>query len=236
MSSSSTEPRTTETIRGLAYRFRRPELLAQALTHRSVGRANYERLEFLGDGIVNMVVAEMLFRARPDASEGDLSRLRARLVRERTLAEIARQLDLGSHLLLGPGELKSGGFLRDSILADALEAIFGAVYLDGGFERVRGLIEGLMAPRVAALPEAEALKDAKTRLQEYLQARGEGLPEYETVDASGADHERRFTVDCRVPLLTDAATATAGSRRKAEQAAASLALARLEKDHGEEQG
>ncbi|MGK7294395.1 MAG: ribonuclease III [Candidatus Wenzhouxiangella sp. M2_3B_020] len=233
MPSSSTERRPVDPIRGLTYRFQRPELLAQALTHRSRGRVNYERLEFLGDGIVNMVVAEMVLRARPDASEGDLSRLRARLVRERTLAEIARQLDLGSHLLLGPGELKSGGFLRDSILADALEAIVGAVYLDGGFEPARELIEGLMAQRVAALPHAEALKDSKTRLQEYLQARGAGLPEYETVDESGADHDRRFTVDCRVPLLPDAATATAGSRRKAEQAAASLALARIRQEQGE---
>jgi len=211
-------------LRGLGHEFCRTDLLRLALTHRSRGNPNNERLEFLGDAVLNMVVAELLFVARPDVPEGDLSRLRARIVRERTLAEVARQLDLGQHVLLGPGELKSGGFLRDSILADALEALIGAVFLDGGFDSARGLVERLMAERIAALPDAESLKDPKTRLQELLQARSLKLPDYEVIDEHGADHDRSFTVLCRVEMLDAPVTATATSRRKAEQAAAKGAL------------
>lgn len=227
MSSPSTDIRKSATLKGLGYEFQRADLLRLALTHRSCGNPNNERLEFLGDGVLNMVVAEMLFRARPDVPEGDLSRLRARIVRERTLAEVARQLALGDHVLLGPGELKSGGFLRDSILADALEAIIGAVFLDGGFEAARRLIECLMSARIEALPDAEALKDPKTRLQELLQARGLRLPEYEVVDERGADHDRTFTVVCRVEVLAQPVEATSTSRRKAEQAAARLAIEKI---------
>lgn len=211
-------------LKGLDYDFRRADLLRLALTHRSRGNPNNERLEFLGDSVLNMVVAELLFRARPDVPEGDLSRLRARIVRERTLAEVARELELGDHVLLGAGELKSGGFLRDSILADALEAIIGAVFLDGGFDSARALVERLMAGRIAALPDAETLKDPKTRLQELLQSRSLGLPEYEVVNERGADHDRTFTVVCRVELLEAPIRATAASRRRAEQAAAKSAL------------
>jgi len=211
-------------MNGLGHEFRQPDLLRLALTHRSRGTPNNERLEFLGDAVLNMVVAELLFIARPDIPEGDLSRLRARIVRERTLAEVARQLNLGDHVLLGSGELKSGGFLRDSILADALEAIIGAVFLDGGVESARKLVERLMAERIAALPDAEALKDPKTRLQELLQARALKLPEYEVIDEQGADHDRSFTVYCRVEALDTPVIATASSRRKAEQAAAKGAL------------
>jgi len=210
--------------RVLRYRFAQSKLLQLALTHRSRGNPNNERLEFLGDAVLNMVVAELLYRARFNAPEGDLSRLRARIVRERTLAEVARELELGEYVLLGSGELKSGGFLRDSILADALEAIIGAVFLDGGFECACDLVERLMSQRIANLPDAEQLKDAKTRLQEQLQSRSLDLPDYEVVDTRGADHDRRFTVVCRVAMLEAPVQATASSRRKAEQAAATMAL------------
>jgi len=224
MPSPSTDSQRFSTLRGLGYEFRCTDLLRLALTHRSHGNPNNERLEFLGDGVLNMVVAELLFHARPDVPEGDLSRLRARIVRERTLAEVARSLQLGDHVRLGPGELKSGGFLRDSILADALEAVIGAVFLDGGFDASRRLVERLMAARIEALPDAEALKDSKTRLQELLQARALKLPEYEVIDERGADHDRMFTVICRVDALDKPMQATATSRRKAEQAAAKRAL------------
>lgn len=209
---------------GLDYEFVDPSLLEQALTHRSHGSRHYERLEFLGDGLLNFVAAELLYRLKDKASEGDLSRLRARIVRDTTLTEIAQDLHLGDHLNLGEGELKSGGFLRGSILADALEAIFGAIYLDSDFETARGVIARLLAERIDALPEAEALKDSKTRLQELLQGRGAPLPEYRLVAESGADHAKRFRVACLVALLPGPVEAEAGGRRKAEQAAATLAL------------
>ena len=224
MSSRSTEAQYRVLQKALRYRFRQPELLNLALSHRSRGNPNNERLEFLGDAVLNMVVAALLYRARPQVPEGDLSRLRARIVRERTLAEVARELQLGDYVLLGPGELKSGGFLRDSILADALEAIIGAVFLDGGFECAANLVECLMSDRIADLPDAEQLKDAKTRLQERLQSRSLDLPDYEVVDQRGADHDRQFTVVCRVAMLEAPMQATASSRRKAEQAAALKAL------------
>lgn len=232
VSSPSTDVQRAASLKGLAYRFQRADLLSLALTHRSRGNPNNERLEFLGDAVLNMVVAELLFRARPDVPEGDLSRLRARIVRERTLADVARELDLGDHVLLGSGELKSGGFLRDSILADALEAIVGAVFLDGGFDAARALVERLMSQRIADLPDAEALKDPKTRLQELLQGRSLKLPEYEVIDERGADHERAFTVICRVEILDAPISATATSRRKAEQAAAKRALEQISRREG----
>lgn len=224
MSNPSTDIQRFSTLKGLGYEFRRGDLLRLALTHRSCGNPNNERLEFLGDGVLNMVVAELLFHARPDVPEGDLSRLRARIVRERTLAEVARSLQLGDHVLLGPGELKSGGFLRDSILADAVEAVIGAVFLDGGFDAARELVERLVSARIQALPDAEALKDPKTRLQELLQARAFKLPEYQVIDERGADHDRTFTVVCRVEILEEPIQASSTSRRKAEQAAAQRAI------------
>lgn len=224
VSSRSTDTNSRASLKGLGYTFERTDLLRLALTHRSRGTPNNERLEFLGDAVLNMVAAELLFRARPDVPEGDLSRLRARIVRERTLAEIARELELGDHVLLGPGELKSGGFLRDSILADALEALIGAVFLDGGFESAHELVERLVSRRIAALPDAETLKDPKTRLQERLQGQSLKVPEYEVIDERGADHDRVFTVICRVEMLDAPISATATSRRKAEQAAAKRAL------------
>lgn len=212
---------------GLGYRFDDETLLQTALTHRSVGSLNNERLEFLGDALLNCVVAIELFARRPDAAEGDLSRLRASLVRRETLAALARELGLGEAVRLGEGERKAGMYRRDSVLADTLEALVGAVYLDSDFDTTAGLVRRLFAERLQSLPSAEQLKDPKTRLQEYLQHDGRALPEYELVEASGADHERRFTVCCRVAALDIECVATAGSRRKAEQQAARACIDRL---------
>jgi len=217
---SRTDPTTR--LPGIDYRFEDPDLMVRALTHRSHGRPHYERLEFLGDGLLNCVVAELLYRRRPHAPEGDLSRLRSRLVRDSTLAEIAAELDLGDHLLLGPGELRSGGHQRESILADVLESLVGAIFLDGGFDAARSVVLQLFDQREQALPSAERLKDPKTRLQELLQAEGRDLPEYRVVGESGADHCKRFEVECSIDGLTEPVRAEAGSRRKAEQAAARL--------------
>ncbi|MCP1374996.1 ribonuclease III [Dyella lutea] len=210
----------------LDYRFRDPSLVDLALTHRSVGRPNNERLEFLGDAFLGAIVAEMLYEAHPNASEGELSRLRAQLVNGQALAVIARELELGDRLRLGPGELKSGGFRRESILADAFEALIAAVYLDGGFDACRAVVQRLFSDRVAALPRSS--KDAKTRLQEHLQALGLPLPRYELLASHGDDHAKQFDVLCLVsePLVVEAA-ATGSSRRAAEQEAAESVLSRL---------
>jgi ribonuclease-3 len=218
---------------GIDYRFEDPTLLERALTHRSFGAGHYERLEFLDDGLLNAIVAERLFHARPHASEGDLSRLRSRLVRDATLAEIAQELDLGAVLRLGQGELRSGGFLRESILADVVEAIIGAVYLDGGFCAAKRVVNEMIATRLDQLPAAEQLKDPKTRLQELLQAHGHDLPVYTVLSESGADHAKQFLVECALDGLIEPVTAEAGSRRKAEQAAARKALKawRAQLDH-----
>ncbi len=205
---------------GVDYHFNNADLLQQALTHRSVGRSNYERLEFLGDSILNMVVSTRLFELFPLAPEGDLSRMRARIVRGKTLSEIAVQLDLGRHLNLGEGEMKSGGFRRSSILADAVESILGAIYLDGGYDACRKVIEDLCDPLINDLPPAEELKDAKTRLQEWLQARARPLPAYTLLREEGADHAKRFHVQCGLGDGEARTVATGGSRRKAEQMAA----------------
>lgn len=218
----------SDRIPGIDYRFVDTGLLQQALTHRSCGPGHYERLEFLGDSLLSMVIAEQLFHARPHATEGDLSRLRSRLVRDVTLARVASELDLGDLLHLGAGELKSGGFLRESILADVVEAIIGAIYLDGGFEAARRVIRELFSQRLAELPDADSLKDPKTRLQELLQGRGHELPEYDVIAESGADHDKRFEVECRAGSLVEPVRAEARSRRKAEQAAARLMHDRLE--------
>jgi ribonuclease-3 len=216
-------------IPGVDYRFRDPGLLERALTHRSAGQGNYERLEFLGDSVLDLVVAEHLIQLHPKAPEGDLSRMRSRLVRGESLKEIAARLDLGQFVRLGSGERKSGGRRRASILGDALEALMGAVYLDGGFEACRKVILDLIQPAVESLPDIEELKDAKTRLQEFLQGLGRGLPRYELVGESGADHDKEFTLRCTVDDSELAATASGSSRRKAEQAAAE-ALLRLLQD------
>ncbi len=206
--------------------FRNPDLATLALTHRSVGKPNNERLEFLGDALLGATVAELLFEAHPNASEGELSRLRAQLVNGQALAVIARDLELGDKLRLGPGELKSGGFRRDSILADAFEALVAAVYLDDGYDACRQLVRRLFAPRVAEIKRSS--KDAKTRLQEWLQGRGLPLPTYELIDSYGEDHAKTFDVSCSIdepePIRVEG---RGGSRRAAEQDAAEAVLRRL---------
>lgn len=202
--------------------------MTDALTHRSSGSANNERLEFLGDALLNTAVAIELFHQRPRAPEGELSRLRAALVRGQTLAEIGRELGIGAALRLGEGERKSGGRRRDSIVADAVEALVGAVYLDSDFDTVRALVQRLFGQRLAQLPSADELKDPKTRLQEYLQHRGVQPPQYSVIETSGADHARRYTVRCWIEALDLERTATDTSRRKAEQGAARACLAELQ--------
>lgn len=211
----------------LEHRFGDIGLLEEALSHRSVGSRNYERLEFLGDGLLNFVVTAELFALRDD-DEGSLTRLRASLVRESTLAALARDLELGEALRLGGGELASGGHARESILADVVESIIAAVFLDAGFDAARALVLRLLGRRLAALPSGESLKDPKTRLQEWLQARALARPSYEVVDTSGKSHELRFTVRCTSTSHALSIEATATSRRKAEQQAASDMLGRLD--------
>lgn len=212
----------------LDYQFECTELLEQALRHRSAGGGHNERLEFLGDGVLNFVIASALFQRRPKDQEGELSRLRASLVKGETLAKVAKSLELGEYLQLGSGELKSGGFRRDSILADALEAVFGAVYLDGGFEAAKALILKLFMPYLDDLPKAADLKDAKTRLQEFLQSRKLPLPAYEVVNVHGKAHEQTFEVVCRIETLAQETHAIGRSRRKAEQSAAKQMLEQLQ--------
>ena len=203
-------------------------LLAQALTHRSAGAPHNERLEFLGDGVVNLLVADTLFQRWPKADEGALTRARAELVREASLAAIARELQLGERLTMGPGEMKSGGHRRDSILADALEAVVAAIYIDAGFEACRSVVMPWFEASLAALPVGRPEKDAKTRLQEWLQGRQRPLPLYELVSESGDDHAKLFLARCtpRDPPLTADGEGT--SRRNAEQVAAAALLDKLD--------
>lgn len=211
------------------YRFRQPGLLQQALTHRSFSATHNERLEFLGDGVLNCVIAEQLYQRFANLPEGDLSRLRAQLVRQETLYRLALALQLGATIKLGEGELRSGGAERPSILADALEALIGAVYLDGGFDEARVLICRLYEELFASLDPSRALKDPKTRLQEWLQARKKGLPAYIVQETSGAAHAQLFQVACEISSPKLCTLGTGSSRRAAEQEAARLALEALEK-------
>ncbi len=213
--------------RKLDYRFSDSALLQQALTHRSVGKYNNERLEFLGDSILSFVISADLYHRFPDIDEGRLSRIRASLVKGETLAKLAMELSLGDYLRLGSGELKSGGFRRESILADALESIFGAVYLDADIATAERLILRLFAERMQQLDPAVALKDPKTRLQEYLQSQQQPLPVYEVVDVRGKAHNQQFTISCSVELLPKPVLAEGTSRRKAEQNAAEKVLRQL---------
>lgn len=215
----------------LGYRFTDPLLLARALRHRSAGRDNNERLEFLGDAVLGFVIAEALFVRFPNAPEGDLSRVRASLVQQATLAAIARDLKLGEHLILGPGELKTGGGSRDSILADALEALISAIYLDGGMAVCSATVLRWLGPRLVDLNE-DAGKDAKTRLQEFLQAKRAPLPVYGVREITGEDHQQTFVVTCDVPLLKETLIGSGSSRKIAEQNAAQAALLKLGKPHG----
>ncbi|MBS1157908.1 MAG: RNAse [Proteobacteria bacterium] len=208
----------------LGHRFADTSLLRTALTHRSFGSPNYERLEFLGDGILNCVVASALYKRFPELPEGDLSRLRANLVRQDALHQLALALKIGACLRLGEGELKSGGSERPSILADALEALFGAIYLDAGFEAVQKVIARLYLPLFDDLTPGQSQKDAKTRLQEWLQGKKKPLPRYQMLETTGAAHEKRFEVACEIdnPPLRTIGHGT--SRRIAEQVAADNAL------------
>ncbi len=219
-------------LRRLQYQVVDPRLFEQALTHRSAARANNERLEFLGDAILNLIVAEHLYSRYPQADEGSLSRLRAAVVSGTSLARIATGLDLGAALALGAGELKTGGFRRESILADAFEALCGALYLEAGFERVRELMLLVLGPALAALEPAAAgavdeQKDAKTRLQEWLQGRGLALPRYHVVNIEGESHAQVFEVSCAIEALHLKANGSGVSRRRAEQVAAQALLTQL---------
>jgi ribonuclease-3 len=211
----------------LGYVFRHRALLDQALTHRSHGAAHNERLEFIGDAVLNCVIAAALYERFPEVPEGDLSRIRAHLVNRDTLARLARTLDLGALLRFGEGEQRSGGADRTSIVADALEAVFGAVFLDGGFDAAREAIGAAYAGELADLDPAALGKDPKTRLQEWLQARRLQVPQYAVVDTAGAAHAQSFTVECRVATLGVVTSGVGPTRRAAEQAAAALAHARV---------
>ncbi|NOZ54239.1 MAG: ribonuclease III [Gammaproteobacteria bacterium] len=211
----------------LGYEFEDITRLLAALTHRSKHVLNNERLEFLGDAVLGYVVSSELYQRFPEATEGQLSRGRASLVKGETLATLARDMALGEFLQLGPGELKSGGFRRDSILADTVEAIIGAIYLDGGLLSVKSYILTLFATKLEHLSLDEIDKDPKTQLQEYLQARRQALPNYSVISMSGSDHEQVFEVSCNVAGLATPAQGNGSSRRKAEQAAAEKALKRL---------
>ena len=208
----------------LGYEPRDASVFVAALTHRSASGRNNERLEFLGDAVLNLAVARHLYLAFPAATEGDLSRLRARVVSAEPLAEIASTIGLGEELQLGSGELKTGGFRRQSILADALEAICGAIFLDGGLDAAERVIQRLFEPRIAALPAPETLKDAKTRLQEYLQSRGYSLPRYTVERIEGEAHAQTFHVTCEVSDLDRRSQGSGSSRRRAEQEAAERLL------------
>jgi len=214
--------------RRLGYSFANPALASQALTHRSFGTPHNERLEFLGDGLLNCAVAILLYERFPDLPEGDLSRLRAALVNQAALSGVALGLGLGDRLRLGEGELKSGGFRRPSILADALEALLGAVFLDGGFDAVKGAVAQLLADRLERAEGLPVAKDPKTALQEHLQARRLALPRYAVLKTEGEAHDQTFTVECRVDDLGIVAQGKGASRRAAEQAAAIALLAQLQ--------
>jgi ribonuclease-3 len=215
----------------LGLSFNNPELFVTALTHRSAGAKNNERLEFLGDAILGFVIAQKLFELFPEASEGVLSRLRASLVNQGSLAELARQLHLGDYLQLGSGELKSGGFRRDSILSDALEAIIGALFQDRGIETCQQWILQLFAEKLQGVSLDNWRKDPKTQLQELMQSKKIELPEYTLITMSGLPHEQTFKVKCSIPLLKDFCIGTGATRKRAEQAAAEQMLNLLNKEN-----
>ena len=206
------------------------DLVTQALTHRSLGSKNNEVLEFLGDSVLNLVITEELIKLFPDAREGELSRLRAWYVRGSTLADIAEENQLGDQLKLGEGELKSGGFRRRSIMADAVEALIGAVYQSSGFAAARDYVLAIYASRLSSPPDPQTLKDPKTRLQEWLQSRSHVIPDYELVNTKGKAHQQEFSVTCTIRTMNIVTTASGNSRRKAEQLAAEKALEQVLND------
>lgn len=214
--------------RQLGYHFNKPAYLKQALTHRSVGSDNYERFEFLGDSILSFVIASELFTHFPLQSEGELSRLRSYLVRGDTLAEIGKEINLGDYLILGQGELKSGGFRRASILADALEAVFAAVFLDGGIDASKRVILNLYRSRLDDPQLTHCLKDSKTQLQEYLQSIKQNLPDYVLTKIEGDEHDQVFYITCSVNGMKHVAHGQGPNRRKAEQSAANSLLQKIQ--------
>ncbi len=213
--------------RRLGYEFSDSNLLELALTHRSRGAVNYERLEFLGDSILGFVIANWLYLEFPDLTEGRLSRMRSSLVRKETLAEVARTLELSNYLILGEGELKSGGFNRDSILSDTIESIIGALYLDSGLEQARDFIHRHFREQMLSVGQKSSHKDPKSRLQEAMQKQGYDLPNYDVIDIEGEQHDQQFTVLCELSELSLSASAKDRSRRRAEQSAAEKVLHKL---------
>lgn len=213
----------------ISHAFEDEALLKLALSHRSFGKVNNERLEFLGDSILDFIISEILYQRFPQASEGELSRLRAELVKKHTLADIARELSLGESLILGLGESKSGGAKRDSILADALEAVVSAIYLDAGIGACRDEVLAWFGSRISLLESDDEIsgKDAKTRLQEFLQSKKLTLPQYSVSELEGKDHEQQFTVSCKVDLFKKSFKGQGASRREAEQQAAGIILKEL---------
>ena len=211
----------------LHYSFKDKSHLDLALTHRSASSKHNERSEFLGDSVLNFIIAEALYHCFSSAKEGELSRYRATLVRKETLAEIAREIDLRNYIVLGSGELKSGGFRRDSILADGLEALFASILLDDGFESVKNVILTLYGDRIEKVTDVQ-LKDPKSRLQEFLQSRHMELPIYNVISMKGEAHNQEFTIECIVNDLNQKVTASGKSRRKAEQAAAKILMNQIE--------
>ncbi|GHA09069.1 ribonuclease 3 [Arenicella chitinivorans] len=211
-------------MRKIGYQFKDEKLLSLAMTHRSKGAKNYERLEFLGDSILGFVVADFLFHKFPHLAEGKLSRMRSSLVRKETLATVARELDMSSYLILGEGELKSGGFNRDSILADTVESLIGALYLDADFSVASEFIHTHFSAQFENISDESTFKDAKSRLQEAMQKRGMSLPTYTIVETMGEQHNQRFTVECVLDDMPIRSEATARSRRLAEQKAAADVL------------
>ncbi|MFQ5936870.1 MAG: ribonuclease III [Acidiferrobacterales bacterium] len=218
-------------IRQLNHEFTDPALLERALTHSSKSSDNNERLEFLGDSVLNFAISAALYERYPQISEGGLTRVRAGLVKKETLARLARQLELGEYLKLGVGEMKSGGFERDSILADALEAVFGAVFLDAGIDRARAVILGVYHDSLEKVTPATVAKDPKTQLQEYLQKRVLDTPTYNVIEVTGEAHRQSFRVECIVPGLARPVEGVGKNRRSAEQEAASRALELLAVDN-----
>jgi ribonuclease-3 len=216
-----------EVCQKIGYHFKDSELLTMAMTHRSFSAVNNERVEFLGDSLLNMIIAEALYLRFPDVDEGDLSRIRALLVSGKTLATVAVEFELGRFLRLGAGEKNSGGQRRASTLADAVEALIGAIYLEAGFEVCRERVLAWFAPRLVSLNPDASHKDPKTRLQEFLQGRKQPLPDYQLVETAGADHQQTFIVSCSISLLKSSVSASGSSRRKAEQAAAEKVLLAL---------
>ncbi len=217
--------------KSLGLNFSRPELLTNALTHRSMGAYNNERLEFLGDSILGFVIAQKLYDSFPDASEGVLSRLRASLVNQDSLASLARKHHIGDYLILGSGELKSGGYRRDSILSDAIEAIIGALFKDQGIEACQTWILALFADKLHELTADNWKKDPKTQLQELMQSRGLELPDYQLVTTSGSPHAQLFKITCRTGLTDEVCEGSGGSRKKAEQSAAEKMLLLLQREN-----